>query len=104
MNNTMTFFKLLRLFNTILLLLALGDWPYEYYTLLRVITFATNAWGALKAYRQNLELFLFLFAVVAILFNPFLPIHLSPDTWAFFDVAAAVYLITTIKALDSDET
>jgi len=41
------------------------------------------------------------FAVIAILFNPFLPVHLSRQSWEVYDLAAAGVLLLSVFLLKS---
>jgi len=41
------------------------------------------------------------FAVIAILFNPFLPVHLSRQAWEVYDLAAAGVLLLSVFLLKS---
>jgi hypothetical protein len=70
-----------------MLLGALGHWPYGYYQLLRVAVcgvsvFLVSVWE--KSWVR------FLFGFIAILFNPILPIHLSRELWQIIDLALSV--------------
>jgi hypothetical protein len=72
----------------VLLLFALGQWPYGYYTFLRVAVTAAAAYNAFRCDSESLWLWLFL--GIALLFNPLFPVHMRRADWAVFDVAAAV--------------
>lgn len=75
--------------SALLLLVAPGDHPYGYYTFLRWAVFLSAsliAWGARESPRQYMTV---LFAAVAILFNPFVPIELTRSIWAPIDLICA---------------
>jgi hypothetical protein len=74
----------------ILLVCALLPFPYGYYQLLRFIICGTASLIAVSAYRQSLQQWVIVFGLIALLFNPFLPIHLDRSIWAIIDVACAV--------------
>ena len=82
-----------------LLFWALARHRYDYYVLLRWITFAAAAYSAFLAKAQTKALWALILAAVAVLFNPIVPVHLRRDTWSFVDVATAVLLITSIAAV-----
>jgi hypothetical protein len=75
-----------------LLLLATERMPYGYYTLTRIVScslavyFAYVGWdgGALSRVLSTI------FGIVAVLFNPILPIYLSRRTWYPIDISVAV--------------
>ena len=72
-----------------LLLLALGDWPYGFYTFLRIGVSATAFVGALQAFSNELAGWGVVLSGIAILFNPLIPIYLSQAAWAPIDVVCA---------------
>ena len=71
----------------ILLLVALGDWPYVYYQLLR---FAVCGVSVYLAWAWGKSWSVLLFGGVAVLFNPILPIHLPREIWQIIDLALSV--------------
>jgi hypothetical protein len=75
---------------SVILLGALGDWPYGYYQLLRWVTCGAAVWVALLSYDWEKKWATVVFAIVAVLFNPLLPIHLTRDLWQPIDVVCAV--------------
>ncbi len=72
------------------LLMALGDWPYGYYQLLRFVVCGVSVYVAYMAYAWKKLWATWLFGIVAVLFNPLAPIHLSRDLWQPIDFACAV--------------
>lgn len=85
---------------TILLLIAVGDLDYGYYEILRIIVtiFATVFVYMFKAF-ENISLMIIMI-IVAILFNPILPIHLDKDTWVFLDfISSILFLISAISVM-----
>lgn len=72
-----------------LLLLALGDWPYGFYTFLRIAVCITAVFGAAEAFSTDLAGWGVTLAAIAILFNPVIPVYLSQPTWAPIDVFCA---------------
>ena len=78
---------------SVILLGALGDWPYGYYQLLRWITCGAAIWVAFLAYDWEKKWATVVFAIVAVLFNPLLPIHLSRDLWQPIDLICAVLFV-----------
>jgi hypothetical protein len=77
----------------VILLGALGDWPYGYYQLLRWITCGAAVWVAFLADDWENKWATVVFVVVAVLFNPLLPIHLSRDLWQPIDLICAVLFV-----------
>ncbi|PBB98373.1 hypothetical protein CK224_09830 [Mesorhizobium sp. WSM3862] len=84
-------FRLVCVAVVILSLLAVLPWPYGYYQLLRVIVFFAAVYCAMYVRStggDGKSLVWSLFAA-ALIFNPFLPIHLPREIWAIFNIAAA---------------
>ena len=76
-----------------LMFLAIPEWPYEFYMVLRVVAFAALMWAAYTVYGKGMDGIFWVLAVLAILFNLFLPILLSKEVWILIDIVAGVFLI-----------
>jgi len=74
----------------ILLLAALGHWPYGYYKLLRFVVCGVGAYTAYTAYNQQKIWAVWVFGFIAVLFNPLIPIHLSREIWQPIDIVCAL--------------
>ena len=72
---------------------ALGRWPYGYYTLLRIISCAAAAFTVFCFWGTRHSWATWAFGIIAILFNPLIPIHLSREIWQPLDVVAACAFI-----------
>lgn len=75
-----------------MLLLALMPLPYGYYTLLRIIVFVTAGWLAYVGFQQdsenkNIHIGMLL---VAVIYNPLVPISLSREIWSVLNVFGAL--------------
>lgn len=85
---------------TILMLFgAIAEWPYGYYTLLRWITCITSILVAFQAFENNIDWAKVVFIIIAILFNPLVPIYLSRSIWIPLDIITAILFIFAIKIL-----
>ena len=83
----------------VFLLGALGRWPYGYYMVLRLVTCASAAFVAFEAHKWQKMGWVWVFAPVALLFNPLVPVHLSRETWQPIDVLVALIFIVAAAAL-----
>ncbi len=82
----------------ILLLWALADNPYSYYQFLRWAITIIGAYTAYLAYNKKQNIWIWIFVIIAILFNPLAPFYLSKDTWQLFDfIAAIIFLLSSLK-------
>jgi len=79
-----------------MLLLAIAPLPYGYYTFLRLVVMLGAAAIAWQAYQQkqsaNAEAISF--GLLALLFNPIIPVHLTRELWMFIDLGAAALFAT----------
>jgi hypothetical protein len=65
---------------TVILVFAVtGRHPYGFYTLLRWICCAVFAYSAFAAHEKNRVPWVWIFGVLAVVFNPILPVHLQAD-------------------------
>ena len=92
---------ILKLVIAILLLLCLADMPYGFYTLVRfasAFAFAYLSYDYFKSKKDGLG---FVFAALALLFQPFFKFVLGRTIWNIVDVIVAVgllyLLISTFK-------
>jgi hypothetical protein len=68
---------------------ALGPWPYSYYQILRFLTSGSAVYIAFLGYNWKKSWVVWLFGVIALLFNPLIPIHLSKEIWQPIDIICA---------------
>ena len=81
---------------TAVLFLALLDgWQYGFFTMLRFVVFATTAYVAWMAYEGQKEKWVLVFGFIAVLFNPFFPVHLDRETWVVIDLVVGIFLLAT---------
>lgn len=69
--------------------------PYGYYMLLRVVASGVFVWAAFVAYERGDKSLPWVYGVIAVLFNPFLKVHLPKELWAVVDVGAGIFLLAT---------
>ena len=79
---------------------ALGRHGYGYYVLLRWVVCGVAGFAAFRASRKNKKGWVWALAIVALFFNPIIPVHLNRETWAFIDVGVALLLLVSIAAVD----
>ncbi len=72
---------------------ALGQWPYGYYILLRWVVTSVAILVAVLALTWQRTWVVPVFTLVAILFNPIVPVHLSRSTWQPIDIGTAVIFV-----------
>ena len=89
---------------TAFLFLALIDgWPYGFFTMLRFVVFASSAYVAWMAYEVQKEKWVWIFGFLAVLFNPFIIIHLDREIWSVIDLIVGMFMIVSLFALKLDK-
>ena len=78
---------------------ALGQWPYGYYQLLRLVVCGVSIYIAIMAYQLQKIWAVWLFGFIGLLFNPLIPIHLPREVWQLIDVTCAFLFIAIISFL-----
>jgi len=82
------------------LFVALFDgWSYGFFTLLRFVVFASSAYVAYMAYEAQKEKWVWIFGFLAVLFNPFIVVHLDREIWSFIDLIVGVFMIISVFIL-----
>lgn len=86
-----------------LLFWALAQHSYSYFMILRWFTCVVTAYLAYTAWKQNKGVWVWVFAALALLFNPVLPIHLDRNSWKVIDVATGVFLVISMIFVREDK-
>ena len=86
------------------LILALLDWPYGYYQLLRLVVTGAAVWVAYILYTAKKTGLMITFIIIALLFNPLIPVHLDRQTWKVIDLLCGLFFIITIFLYDTEST
>ncbi len=83
----------------VMLLGAVAPLPYGYYQLLRWVTCGVGVFIAVEAYRWGKIWATWLFGIVAVLFNPIIPIHLTKEIWQPIDLGCALLFSLSLLLL-----
>lgn len=89
--------RVIALVSVVMLVLAVFEMPYGFYTLLRLVVTAAAAiiaWRALS--NQVRPLWAAMMGLIALLFNPFIPVYLTREVWFFIDILVAVVFIAYV--------
>ena len=75
----------------LLLLIAIWRLPYGYYTFTRIVTCGASVLIAVAGMQERavVQTWTILLLAIAVLFNPFIPIHLNRAVWFYLDLGAA---------------
>jgi hypothetical protein len=87
--------RLVWLVPVVLLVVATSRLPYGYYTFMRIVTCGIAAVIAFAGFRDRpvVQAWSVLLALVAVLFNPIVPVHLDRQTWFYLDLGAAAVFV-----------
>ncbi|MDR1509745.1 MAG: hypothetical protein LBS53_08905 [Synergistaceae bacterium] len=72
---------------------TLDGWPYVYFQILRWATCICAVLYALRAAESNSKPTAYIFAAIALFFNPIIPFHMKRQAWQFADAAAGVFFL-----------
>ncbi len=88
----------------ILLLIAIPrGLPYDYYIFLRWVITVSSVYIAWTSYKLKDIFWIGVFGIVAILFNPIFPIHLTKETWVVIDLMVATIFFIGIFLIKKGE-
>lgn len=86
----------------ILLLLCIGDLPIGYYTLVRIVVTIGAVCVIVNESNKDLNFWQVSFGLIAIIFNPVIPVYLHDKSiWLPIDIIAAVLFIIKLLILKS---
>lgn len=71
------------------LLGCLGHWPYDYYMLVRTASMVIFGAQAVRYFKAEREPVAYMFAALALLFQPIFKVTFSKGTWNFIDIIVA---------------
>jgi hypothetical protein len=83
----------LKLLAIVMLLGALLTFPFVYYQLMNWVVVGASLVTVQQAYQRRMTALAWLFALVAVVFNPLAPLYLRADVWNIADLIAAVLFI-----------
>ena len=80
------------------LLMAIFPLPYGYYVLLRIVVTIAAAYMVYVSYIFNKRRLLYIFGVIAILFNPVIKVPLDKSIWILVDIITAItFFVALVK-------
>jgi len=83
----------------IFLLLTFFDWPYSFYSILRIVVTIVAVYYAYYLYEvlKRTDFWFWALVGIAILFNPIFPIYLYDKTaWGIIDIIVAIFFVILI--------
>ena len=77
----------------LLLIAAAGKHPYGFYMVLRLVITVGAVYWAWRVHKVGLRAWTWMFATIALLLNPFLPIRMQRAQWQPIDLCLGILLI-----------
>ncbi len=74
--------------------------PYGYYVLLRWVVCPVLAFSTVYCYELRKIVWVWIFGIAAVIFNPLVPLYLGKPMWHFINGATALLLVVSFFALD----
>lgn len=69
--------------------------PYGYYNLSRIVVCVCSIYFAVQLFKENDYVFVWIFAFLAILYNPIIPIHLyEKGIWIIVNIITGILFFT----------
>lgn len=88
--------RLLWLLPAIMLVAAIAPWPYGYYKLLRLVVCICAGVLAYQSYQgadERVTAWVVGLFVLALLYNPIIPVHLTREIWLPINLASAAFFV-----------
>ena len=78
--------------------------PFGYYTVLRIVATGVFILAFLVAFNRNKPFLPWVYALLAVTFNPITKVPLSQDLWMIVDIAAGALLLITQNKIKQQST
>ena len=96
---------LISILSIVLLVIAIPiGLPYGYYVLLRWVICACAAFMTYFSFKQQKNVFVFAFIVIALVFNPILPLSLGKGLWVIVDAIAAFIFFGSLFVVKAEKS
>lgn len=88
--------NLIKLILSLLFFICLFKMPYGYYELIRFIGLISFSFLAYRSYKNNNEIEVMVYIVLALLFQPFFKIALGRTLWNIVDILIGLVLLSSV--------
>lgn len=105
-NQLIRFSTIFRIISVVLLIVAIPELPYGYYVFLRWVVCASSGFTAFVSSKLEKRFWMILYGLIAILFNPIVPIYLEKEIWVVIDIIIAIVIgisLFTVKRIKEDQ-
>ena len=73
---------------------AIADMPYDFYRLLRWLTFGVSIALGLKKFLEDQTGWVWSLGIIALIFNPLVPFHFEKEIWRIFNICESVIFLS----------
>jgi hypothetical protein len=80
----------------VLALVAIADMPYDFYRLLRWLTFGVSIALGVEKFREREMGWLWSLGIIALIFNPLVPFDFERGIWRIFNICASVIFLSIL--------
>jgi len=92
------------IFCSVILFIGVANLPIGYYTFLRIVTFIGAVVVIATEYQKGIIVWIVLFGITAILFNPIFPIYLhDKDIWRIIDILGGILFLVKLIEITKEE-
>ncbi len=95
-SNYFNFSNIIKVVAVFLLVYATARHQYSYYTFLRWYVFLSSIYFAYSSNEAKIKIWFVSFSIIALLFNPIIPIYLNKGIWSVIDVICAIIIFVSI--------
>ncbi len=88
--------KIIKILISFLLLLAVFGLPYAFYIFLRIIVFTSMIFFIFTEYKTIDKWITFIYVILAVLFNPIIPVYLTKEIWFYIDILSAISILIIV--------
>ena len=90
--------RLIKLLAACLLIIAIAEMPDGYYTFLKFAVCGGAAYLVYVNFKSEREGWLLVFGLIALMWNPLVPLQFKREIWVVLDIAAAVvFIVSSLK-------
>ena len=86
---------------SVMLIIGAASLPYGYYRLLRLAATIAFAWAAIISHKREQRFLPWAFWLLALTFNPIVPIHFGKNLWRFIDIGAGLFLLLAKRGIQN---
>lgn len=89
----MTTNQKIQIIGAVVLLLCILPLPYGFFTIVRVVITFISLYFAYEYFTNNKKGLVLTFAIIAVLFQPFVKLPLGREVWLVVDIIVAILLL-----------